>query len=130
MTILEIRRYQTSTGTVPLTQWLDSLRDGQARARIVARLDRLQVGLFGDWKGVGAGVCELRIHHGPGYRVYYGLGGTTLVLLLCGGDKSTQIKDIENAHACWKDYKTRSGPKPPVQGSVTSAKRSRNRRLR
>jgi putative addiction module killer protein len=71
-------------------------------------LDRLTEGLRGDWKRVGGGLGELRIDHGPGYRVYYGQQGKTLILLLCGGDKSTQAKDIERAHAYWKDYKTRS----------------------
>ncbi len=63
------------------------------------------LGLRGDWKSVGGGVCELRIDHGPGYRVYYGQDGNTLVLLLCGGAKRTQAKDIEKAYAYWKDYK-------------------------
>jgi putative addiction module killer protein len=62
----------------------------------------------GNWKNVGGGVCELRIDHGPGYRVYYGQEGETLILLLCGGTKRTQAKDIEKAHAYWKDYKARS----------------------
>jgi len=78
---------------------------------------------------MGSGVCELRIDHGPGYRVYFGQEGTTLVLLLCGGEKSTQSKDIEKAHGYWKDYKARSIPKPAVQGGRTPAKRKRNRRL-
>jgi len=77
---MEIRRYQTTDFKTPLTEWLDSLRDEQARVRILSRLERLQLGLFGDCKGVGCGVCELRIHHGPGYRVYYGQDGATLVL--------------------------------------------------
>jgi putative addiction module killer protein len=127
---VEVRRYQTADGTTPLTEWLDGLRDGRTRARIVARLDRLQAGLFGDWRSVGAGVSELRIDHGPGFRVYYGQEGTTLVLLLCGGDKGTQTTDIETAHGYWKDYKARSAPKPAVQGVGTSEKRKRNRRLR
>jgi putative addiction module killer protein len=84
---VEVRRYQGADGTVPLSEWLSRLRDGATRARIIARLDRLQAGLFGDWKSVGGRVCELRIDHGPGYRVYYGQDGATLVLLLCGGDK-------------------------------------------
>lgn len=130
MTTIEVRRYQTAAGAVPLTKWLRGLRDGQARARILARLDRLQVGLFGDWKSVGGRVCELRIDHGPGYRVYYGQDGATLVLLLCGGDKGSQAKDIEAAHGYWKDYKARSAPKPAVQRGRTPAKRGRNRRLR
>ena len=77
-------------------------------------------------RAVGNGVCELRIDHGPGYRVYYGQEGKTLILFLCGGDKSTQVKDIETAHAYWKDYKARL-PKPPVQSSGTPAKRGRGR---
>jgi len=105
---VEVRQYQTTAGEIPLTKWMNGLRDGIARARIAARLDRLSIGLRGDWKSVGAGVCELRIDHGPGYRVYFGHDGKTLVLLLCGGDKRTQAKDIETAHEYWKDYKARS----------------------
>lgn len=82
-----------------------------------------------DWKSVGSGVCELRIDHGPGYRVYFGQEGTTWVLLLCGGEKSTQTNDIETAHGYWKDYKARRTPKPAVQGVRAPAKRKRNRRL-
>lgn len=126
---MEVRRYQTVDGKIPLSEWLEGLRDGKTRARIIARLDRLQAGLLGDWKSVGSGVCELRIDHGPGYRVYFGQEGTTWVLLLCGGEKSTQSKDIEKAHGYWKDYKARSTPKPAVQGGRTPAKRKRNRRL-
>jgi putative addiction module killer protein len=66
---VKVRRYQTAEGKVPLSEWLDGLRDGRARARIVARLDRLSIGLLGDWKSVGEGVRELRIDYGPGYRV-------------------------------------------------------------
>src|ERR1700730_15531705 len=112
--MIEVRRYQRADGKTPLTEWLDGLRDGQTRARIVARLDRLKVGLLGDWKNVG-GICELRIDHGPGYRVYYGQEGKTLILLLCGGDKSTQAKDIERAYGYWTDYKARL-TQPPVPG--------------
>jgi putative addiction module killer protein len=75
MIAVEVREYQTAEGKIPLTEWLESLRDGATRARIVARLDRLKAGLLGDWKTVGGGVCELRIDHGPGYRVYYGQEG-------------------------------------------------------
>jgi putative addiction module killer protein len=117
---VEVRRYQTAEGKAPLSEWLDGLRDGRARARIVARLDRLSIGLSGEWKSVGKGMRELRIDHGPGYRVYYGQDGTTLILLLCGGDKRTQAKDIEKAHDYWKDYKAR---KPAVPGSGSPKKR-------
>lgn len=119
MDLVEIRRYQTAEGKVPLSEWMHGLRDGRARARIVARLDRLSVGLSGDWKNVGDGVCELRIDYGPGYRVYYGQDGESLILLLCGGDKRTQAKDIEKAHDYWKDYKTR---KPAVSSGGPSKK--------
>jgi len=111
-----------------MVDWLEGLRDGATRARITARLDRLKAGLLGDWKNVGGGICELRIDHGPGYRVYYGQEGNTLILLLCAGDKNTQAKDIEKAHAYWKDYKARL-PKPPVQRSDAPAKRGRGGRL-
>jgi putative addiction module killer protein len=80
--------------------------------------------LLGDWKSIGGGVHELRIDHGPGYRVYYAQVGNALILLLCGGEKSTQTRDIEKAHAYWKDYKARSSPKPPIPRGRSSAKRS------
>jgi putative addiction module killer protein len=128
MAAISVREYQTAEGKTPLTDWLDGLRDGTTHGRIVARLDRLKAGLLGDWKSVGGGICELRIHHGPGYRVYYAQEGNVLILLLCGGDKSTQAKDIETAHAYWKDYKARL-PKPPVPRSGTPAKRGRGRRI-
>jgi putative addiction module killer protein len=104
---MEVQQYQTTDGHIPFALWLAALRDGNAQARVVARLERLAHGLHGDWKSVGAGVYELRIDVGQGYRVYYGQEGNKLILLLCGGDKRTQTKDIENAHAYWKDYKSR-----------------------
>jgi putative addiction module killer protein len=82
--------------------------DVSLRGRVVARLDRLGAGLLGDWKSVGSGVCELRIHAGRGYRVYYARDGAAIILLLCGGDKSTQQRDIGRAHAYWKDYQART----------------------
>lgn len=79
-------------------RWLQKLKDRQARLRIVERIDRLAHGNSGDTKPVGQGVWELRLTYGPGYRVYYLQDGGNLVLLLCGGDKSTQQADIERAH--------------------------------
>ncbi|MCD9005689.1 type II toxin-antitoxin system RelE/ParE family toxin [Luteimonas sp. XNQY3] len=99
----------TPDGRCPFGDWLSGLRDRQARIRILGRLDRMRAGLRGDWKAVGKGVFELRVDHGPGYRVYCGQDGETLVLLLCGGDKRTQARDIEIAHDYWQDYKARSG---------------------
>lgn len=125
---MEVREYQTAEGKTPVTTWLAGLREAKARSLIVARLDRLKVGLFGDWKSVGEGVCELRIDYGPGYRVYYAQDGRKLVLLLCAGDKQTQAKDIKQAHAYWKDYKARK-PKPPVPSGATPQNRGRHRRL-
>ena len=88
--------------------WLGRFRDRITRAQITARLDRLAIGLRGDWRSVGCGVSELRIDHGPGYRVYFAHHANTVVILLCGGDKRTQANDIEQAHAYWKDYKARN----------------------
>jgi putative addiction module killer protein len=105
---VEVRQYQAVDGRTPIAEWLDRLRDPVVRARITARLDRLNVGLKGDWKSIGSGVCELRIDAGPGYRVYYAEDGAAIILLLCGGDKHTQVRDIERAHAYWKDYKART----------------------
>ena len=79
------------------SQWFESLRDRQARARINARLRRLSLGSFGDIKSLRGGVSELRIDYGPGYRVYLTLRKSTVVILLAGGDKRTQARDIEVA---------------------------------
>lgn len=103
----QIRRYITPDGTIPFTEWLDSLRDSKARAKIKLRLDRVEQGNLGDYRSVGEGVCELKIDYGPGYRVYFGQVGTTIVLLLCGRDKSTQQRDIHKAQEYWKDYEER-----------------------
>lgn len=91
-------------GKSPFKDWLRSLQDIQTKARIQTRIDRLRLGNFGDYQGVGAGVFELRIHFGPGYRVYFGLHGAQVVLLLCGGDKSTQARDIADAQRYWKEF--------------------------
>lgn len=87
----EIRR------TEVYVQWIDGLRDLRARARILARVERLASGNPGDAKPVGKGVSELRINYGPGYRVYYKKQANTVIILLAGGDKSTQAKDIKIA---------------------------------
>ena len=83
------------TGT--FRRWWTKLRDQRARALIAARLDRLTYGLAGDVQPVGDGISELRIHYGPGYRVYYKQQGASMVILLCGGDKSSQAEDIKAA---------------------------------
>lgn len=85
--------------------WLRALRDLQGRARIDMRIKRLANGNPGDVRPVGRGVSELRIDIGPGYRVYYATRGEELIVLLAGGDKSTQVRDIENALALWESWK-------------------------
>lgn len=99
--------YITKDGVAPLIEWLNALRDRQARAKIRIRIDRLCLGLLGDCKSVGEGVHELRIHWGKGYRVYFCFDGKQVVVLLCGGNKSTQSKDIERAKDYHNDYKKR-----------------------
>lgn len=89
--MVEIRK------TEKYAQWIDGLRDLRARARIQVRIERLAMGNAGDVKPVGEGVSELRIDHGPGYRVYFTKRGSELVILLAGGDKSTQATDIKTA---------------------------------
>jgi len=91
--------------------WLASLEDLKARARIAARLDRLSLGNFGDSKALREGVSELRIDWGPGYRVYYAMLGRTCVLLLCGGDKRRQASDIKRAIEYLEDFKERTRSK-------------------
>jgi putative addiction module killer protein len=104
----ELRVYVTEQGRAPFSEWLASLDDARARAKIRVRLDRVRLGNFGDCHGVGEGVQELRIDYGPGYRVYFGQVALTIVLLLCGGEKSAQTKDIEVAKQYWSDYRRRS----------------------
>src|ERR1700733_8714359 len=85
--------------TAVFREWIDSLADRTAAARIAQRMVRLQSGLLGDVKPVGGGVSELRVDHGPGYRVYFVQRGQTVVILLCGGDKRSQRRDIRRAMA-------------------------------
>ena len=89
--MIEIRK------TELFAQWLDRQPDPQARARVLARIERLAQGNAGDVQPVGGGVSELRINYGPGYRVYFKQRGREVVILLAGGDKSTQVKDIRTA---------------------------------
>ncbi len=99
-----IENYLRGDGSSPFEEWLDSLRDTKAVAKIKKRLRRVELGNLGDYRSVGEGVYELKVDYGPGYRVYFGQVGLTIVLLLCGGDKSSQNQDIKEAKKYWVDY--------------------------
>lgn len=100
----ELIIYQDEKGNEPFTDWLKKLRDQKGRRRILARLRRLEQGNYGDCEPVGEGVSELRMFFGSGYRVYFGEDANNIILIICGGDKSSQSKDIKFAKACWKEY--------------------------
>jgi len=97
--MIQIRR------TEVFRDWLKSLRDGVAQARIANQIDRLALGNPGHSRSVGEGIVELKIDHGPGYRVYYVIRGSALIVLLCGGDESTQARDIRRAKQIATDIK-------------------------
>jgi putative addiction module killer protein len=99
----ELRRYRTPSGRVPYSDWLRSL-DNTPAARVEAHVDRMKTGNFGDSRPVGSGVIELRIHTGPGYRVYYVHDDGRIVVLLCGGTKGSQAADIRKAQDHARDY--------------------------
>ena len=105
---MELRYYQTLAGKRPFTEWFNTLADSRARRKVASRLARVASGNLGDAKSVGGGVLELRIDWGPGYRIYCARLGNHLLLLLCGGDKHTQVEDIRRAKAYFKDATARS----------------------
>ncbi len=108
----EVVLYLTEDNDCPFETWLESLRDRQARARIKTRLDRVGQGNLGDFKSVGEGVLELRIDYGPGYRIYVAQSGRTVILLFCGGHKSTQDQDILRAKRYWTNFQKRQNANP------------------
>ena len=108
----EIRRYRSLEGDEPFTKWLSALPDRQARARILVRMERLGVGNFGDSRFIRDGVSKLRIDWGPGYRVYYGRDGRTIIVRLFGGDKRKQDAEIEKAVELWREYANRKKRDP------------------
>ncbi|MBY4679120.1 hypothetical protein K6T12_21215 [Marinobacterium sp. CAU 1594] len=97
----------TEDGQKPYSDWLKGLKDVRAKAKITAAIHKMRQGNFGDHKGVGEGVMEYRLFYGPGYRIYYGLDGETLVILLFGGTKERQGNDIDAAKKYWADYQRR-----------------------
>lgn len=104
----EVRLYAQLDGFVPFTRWYRGLRDRSTPRRIRERLARIRAGNFGDSKSVGGGVQELRIPVGPGIRIYFGRLGNSVVILLCGGDKQSQDRDIRRAQLYWNEYRSRS----------------------
>ena len=105
-----VQFYQTEDERRPFEEWVNDLKDKRALAAIASRLIRVRQGNLGDCAPVGEGVLELRVDVGPGYRIYLGQVGQKIVILLCGGDKSTQDADIRNAKVYWKDFKERNKP--------------------
>lgn len=103
-----IRIYETENGKRPFEEWVKDLRDPPTVRRIQARLAGVSVGNLGDVKSVGEGVSELRLAFGAGYRIYFGAVGDELIVLLCGGDKSSQDKDIKKAKEFWSDYRSKN----------------------
>ena len=104
--MLELKEYIDSQGRSPFRNWFDGL-DAVAAAKITVALGRIEQGNLSSVKGVGGGVLEYRLDFGPGYRVYFGRDGSTLVILLAGGSKRRQQQDIDHARKRWLDYKSR-----------------------
>lgn len=100
--------YRMSTGRCPFKDWLESL-EGRTRQAIDARLARVRRGLFGDDKSLGGGIWELRVDLGPGYRIYHGIRGSSVIVLLCGGAKGSQSRDIAKAREYWADHTREAG---------------------
>jgi len=103
--VKQIIIYADENGREPYCSWIDNLKDRKDQQRIRARIRRLGEGLYGDCDSVGEGVSELRMFFGPGYRAYFGEDADNIVVLLCGGDKDSQSRDIKNAKEYWKEYK-------------------------
>ncbi|HXL73103.1 MAG TPA: type II toxin-antitoxin system RelE/ParE family toxin [bacterium] len=103
-----LNMYVRKDGKIPYRDWFLSLKDKRAAAIILRRLDSLGQGGFGKHRVLGGGLAELKIDHGPGYRIYIGQAGSVLVILLCGGDKSAQSMDIQTAKSYWDDYRSKA----------------------
>jgi len=104
--VIQIRQYVDRLGRTPFLEWLDDLNDA-AQARVATVLERLESGNLSSVKSVGAGVQELRINFGPGYRLYFGWNGAQVIILLVGGDKRRQRADIQRAKELWQEFKAR-----------------------
>lgn len=102
----QLRTYRAPGDREPFWDWFNALKDPAVQARIIARLDRLEEGNLGDHRVLGNGVTELKLAFGPGFRIYFGSDGPRLVLLLIGGDKKSQRRDIKTAQRYWNAYQT------------------------
>lgn len=98
-----IKIYSTQNGRSPFLDWLNGIKDKVTRARIRRRLDRMEIGHYGDYKSLGSGIYELRLQFGAGYRIYFAEIDDVIILLLCGGDKSSQVADIKKANKYWQE---------------------------
>ena len=103
----ELRTYKTEDKKEPFIEWLEALKDNIGRAQVTNRLNRAVLGNYGDFDSVGEGVLELKIHYGPGYRVYFVEQENTILLLLLGGSKRSQVRDIKKAKQYWADFRER-----------------------
>ncbi len=101
----QIEFYIDENGRCPFNEWFISLKDKKTMAVIANRLDRVKLGNLGHYRSIGNGSIELKINYGSGFRIYAGLKGSALIILLCAGDKSTQSKDIKKAHEYWADFR-------------------------
>ena len=99
--------YKTEKGKKPFAEWLLQLKDRKGRAVILRRISQAEEGNLGNHRDLHGGLFELKIDFGPGYRVYFGIDGDTLIVLLCGGDKGSQARDITTARKHWVDYERR-----------------------
>jgi putative addiction module killer protein len=104
--VIDIRQYEDRLGRTPFLKWLDALSD-EAQARVAVALERLEMGNLSAIKSVGAGVQEIRINFGPGYRIYFGWDGEKIVILLAGGTKKKQQDDIARAKNLWMEFRQR-----------------------
>ena len=107
-TEINIEYYLDENGKNSFHDWVESFRDGKTRSILFGRLARVRVGNLGRCESLGQGIFELKIDYGPGYRIYFGYKNLQIVLILLGGEKSTQRKDILKAQAFWTDYRRRN----------------------
>ena len=99
--------YTAGSGKKPFSDWLLKLKDRKGRAIILRRINQAEEGNLGTYRDLHDGLFELKVNYGPGYRVYFGLDGNVLLVLLCGGDKGSQVRDIDLARKYWSDYQER-----------------------